>query len=238
MKITDQNIIGEVVAQDYRTATVFKKYKIDFCCKGNRTIADACSKTDQNVRDLVEALNDITAEQKNHPQEFNTWDLDLLVDYIEKKHHRYVENKVPELKSYLSKVAKVHGQRHPELIEIEDEFTASAYDLINHMYKEESILFPYIRKLNSDDQFVKAGFGTVRNPIQMMMHEHDNEGNRYRRIAELSNDYTPPEDACTTYRVAFSMLKDFENDLHMHIHLENNILFPRAIDFEKQMKDE
>jgi regulator of cell morphogenesis and NO signaling len=161
--------------------------------------------------------------------------MDLLADYIEKKHHRYVEHKIPELKSYLSKVAKVHGERHPELLEIEALFTAAAHELLSHMRKEELILFPFVRNMTSNSDFQQPPFGTVVNPIEMMKQEHDTEGERFRKISALSNQYTPPLDACTTYKVAFALLKEFEEDLHFHIHLENNILFPKAIETEKKM---
>ena len=235
MNITAKSMVGELVAADYRTATVFKNHKIDFCCKGNRTIEEVCQNAQLDTEQLIEELNQSAEKSNNSTTDFASWDNDLLADYIEKKHHRYVEQKIPELKAYLNKVAKVHGQRHPELIEIEKLFTASAHELLQHMQKEEKILFPFVRAMGRGGQFDRPHFGTVQNPIRMMMHEHDNEGERYRKIAELSDNYTPPADACTTYKVAFAMLKEFEEDLHLHIHLENNILFPRAIETEKTM---
>lgn len=235
MNITAKSIVGELVAADYRTATVFKNHKIDFCCKGNRTIDEVCNKNQLDTEQLIEELNQLTEKSNYSTTDFASWDSDLLADYIEKKHHRYVEQKIPELKAYLNKIAKVHGQRHPELIEIEQLFTASAHELLQHMQKEENILFPFVRTMANGAQLERPHFGTVQNPIKMMMHEHDNEGERFRKIAELSDNYTPPADACTTYKVAFGMLKEFEEDLHLHIHLENNILFPRAIKAEKTM---
>ncbi|WP_369049183.1 iron-sulfur cluster repair di-iron protein [Tenacibaculum sp. UWU-22] len=235
MNITAKSIVGELVAEDYRTATVFKQHKIDFCCKGNRTIDQVCENKQLDATKLIEELNESAKKQDNSTTNFASWDSDLLADYIEKKHHRYVENKIPELQAYLRKIAKVHGQRHLELIEIEQLFTASAHELLHHMQKEEFILFPFIRAMKNGKQLDRPHFGTVENPIKMMMHEHDNEGERFRKIATLSNDYTPPADACTTYKVAFAMLKEFEEDLHLHIHLENNILFPKAIEAEKTL---
>ena len=235
MNFTRDHIVGEVVAQDYRTATVFKALKIDFCCKGNRTIGEVCDTSNLNVDEVVYALQQATQSSGDRHTDFQAWDMDLLADYIEKKHHRYVEKKIPELKAYLNKIAKVHGDRHPELHKIDALFTASAHELMAHMQKEEVILFPFVRKLATEVESQRPPFGTVENPINMMKHEHDTEGNRFREIAELSNQYTPPEDACTTYRVAFSMLEEFETDLHKHIHLENNILFPKAIATEKTL---
>ena len=235
MNFSKDNIVGEVVAKDYRTASVFKSHRIDFCCKGNRSISEVCEKNNLDADSLLTELNKSTQLADEGNNNFQAWDMDLLADYIEKKHHRYVKKKAPELKAFLNKIAKVHGERHPELIEIEALFTASVHELLAHMQKEETILFPFVRKMATDENSQIPAFGTVQNPIDMMMHEHDTEGERFRKIAALSDNYNPPQDACTTYKVAFSMLKEFENDLHKHIHLENNILFPKAIEAEKTL---
>lgn len=238
MEITKSPTIGSFVANDYRTAAVFQKYGIDFCCKGGKTIDEVCEKKKINTGQLMNELDEITRQPDNQVTDFQSWPADLLADYIEKKHHRYIEQVTPSLKQFLEKLCKVHGSNHPELFEINKEFNASAGELAAHMKKEELILFPYVRNMvaakNSNQQPAKPVFGTVQNPIKMMMQEHDTEGERFRKIAELSNNYDPPADACTTYRVAFSSLKEFENDLHLHIHLENNILFPAAIEMEKE----
>jgi regulator of cell morphogenesis and NO signaling len=184
-------------------------------------------------------LNALLQSQGNVAADYQNWPLDLLADYIEKKHHRYVEAKTLEIKPYLEKICRVHGERHPELLEINEHFNATAGELAKHMKKEELILFPYVRKMvkaeHDKAKLDTPGFGTVKNPIQMMMDEHTTEGDRFRKIEELSNNYTPPEDVCNTYRVTIALLKEFEQDLHLHIHLENNILFPRAIELEKKL---
>ena len=235
----ENQIIGELVARDYRTASVFKKYSIDFCCQGNRTIEEACEKKNIDTKKVLEDLVAMMEAKSESTTDYQSWPLDLLADYIEKKHHRYVQEKTLEIKPYLDKICKVHGERHPELLEIKEEFNASAGELAAHMKKEELILFPFIRKMTKakleNTKVDAAHFGTVKNPIQMMMNEHTVEGNRFRKIEELSNNYTPPLDACNTYRVSFALLKEFEQDLHLHIHLENNILFPRAIEIEKEL---
>lgn len=235
----ENQIIGELVARDYRTASVFKKYSIDFCCQGNRTIEEACEKKNIDTKKVLEDLVAIMEAKSESTTDYQSWPLDLLADYIEKKHHRYVQEKTLEIQPYLDKICKVHGERHPELLEIKEEFNASAGELAAHMKKEELILFPFIRKMTKakleNTKVDAAHFGTVKNPIQMMMNEHTVEGNRFRKIEELSNNYTPPLDACNTYRVSFALLKEFEQDLHLHIHLENNILFPRAIEIEKEL---
>lgn len=240
MNITEKNIIGELVAQDYRTASVFKSHGIDFCCNGNRTIADACEKKKIESSLLIGKLQQVVQQNGNSATvDYKSWPLDLLADYIEKKHHRYVEQKTQEITPFLHKVARVHGDRHPELLEIEQLFNDSAGELAMHMKKEELILFPFIRKMvkaqNDNEPFSLPAFGTVQNPINMMHHEHDTEGERFRKIAALTQNYTPPVDACNTYRVTFSLLKEFEEDLHLHIHLENNILFPKSIELEQEL---
>ena len=235
----ENQIIGELVAKDYRTASVFKKYSIDFCCQGNRTIQEACDKKNIDSKKVLEDLDTLVQTKSEATTDYQSWPLDLLADYIEKKHHRYVEDKTLEIQPYLDKICRVHGEHHPELFEIKNEFNASAGELAAHMKKEELILFPFIRKMvkvkQENSNVEAANFGTVKNPIQMMMDEHTVEGNRFRRIEELSNNYTPPQDACNTYRVSFALLKEFEQDLHLHIHLENNILFPKAIEIEKEL---
>lgn len=239
MNITENNIIGELVAEDYRTAAVFHSRGIDFCCQGNRTIKDACAKKDLLTDILIADLQSAITKKTDGLVDYQSWPLDLLTDYIEKKHHRYVAEKIPVIKQYLDKVCKVHGEHHPELFEIKDEFFASANELTSHMKKEEDILFPFVRSVYDAKQqhqtIDQRHFGTIKNPIQMMMDEHEVEGNRFREIAALSNNYTPPQEACNTYKVAFAMLKEYEEDLHLHIHLENNIMFPKAIALENEL---
>lgn len=236
----EQRPIGEVVADNYKTATIFKKHKIDFCCQGGRTIDEACQKQGISRWELLRDLEDVIKDDKSDTTDYQSWPLDLLADYIEKKHHRYVEQRSSEIRPFLDKICKVHGDRHPELLEINQLFTDSVGELAQHMKKEELVLFPYIRKMvdakTAGNPLPAPHFGTVENPIAMMMHEHDVEGERFRKIAELTNEYQPPADACNTYRVSFSMLKEFEDDLQFHIHLENNILFPKAKAMEEEMK--
>jgi len=242
MHITKDTIVGDLVAKDYRTATVFKQNGIDFCCNGNRTLEEVCKQKEMSVSNIIGELTQASQQTSAAQSDFNSWPLDLLADYIEKKHHRYVEEKTQEIKPYLDKICKVHGDHHPELHEINRLFNASTGELAMHMKKEELILFPAVRRMvKSQMQKTtpeKPQFGSINNPIKMMMHEHNNEGERFRQIEELSSKYNPPQDACNTYRVTFAMLKEFEDDLHLHIHLENNILFPKALELEKQIYHE
>lgn len=234
---TKTDFIGNMVAEDFRTAAIFKRHGIDFCCKGGRTIEEACNNKKLDPEKIYEELEALP-KNEGTSIDFNSWSLDLLADYIEKTHHRYVEEKTSVLQAFLDKLCKVHGGRHPELFEINAIFNESAHDLAAHMKKEELILFPFVRNMikskTSGNNLLQPPFGTVENPVHMMQHEHTVEGDRFRKIAEITHEYTPPADACNTYKVAFAMLQDFENDLHKHIHLENNILFPKAIQLEKE----
>lgn len=231
-----EKTIGEWVAADYRAAAVFKKYRIDFCCQGNRSIKEACDSKGLELLQIMDDLHAAVVTKEEQVTDYQSWPIDLLADYIEKKHHRYVEESIPVLKQYLQKVSSVHGERHPELVEIFELFNQSAAELSMHMKKEELILFPFIRKMIGTNNAEPAPhFGSVQNPVQMMMQEHDTEGERFRKIDSLSSNYTIPEDACNTFRVTYALLKEFEDDLHVHIHLENNILFPKAIELEKKL---
>ncbi|MFN4026172.1 MAG: iron-sulfur cluster repair di-iron protein [Flavobacterium sp.] len=232
MNALEQITVGEFVAGDFRTAAVFSKYGIDFCCKGNRTLEEVCDKKGLDVYSIQDELNAVLESKSDNNIDFKSWPVDLLIDYIEKTHHRYVEEKSTALLFYLDKLCKVHGQRHPELFEIGLHFKICATELAQHMKKEELILFPFVKKmfnaLRDRESIEQPHFGTVNNPIAMMQDEHENEGERFRIIAKLTDNYNPPVDACETYRVTFAMLKEFEQDLHKHIHLENNIVFPKA----------
>jgi regulator of cell morphogenesis and NO signaling len=239
MITVENKTIGEIVAEDYRTAQIFKNHDIDFCCKGNRSIQEACEAKSINPQSLINEIESIQYQGSEDATDYQSWPLELLADYIEKKHHRYVEERIPVLKAYLEKLCRVHGNRHPELIEIEEHFRVCGGELAAHMKKEELILFPFIRKMaktKPGEEMRQPYFGTVENPIQMMMHEHDTEGERFRKIAELSDGFTPPADGCGTYRVTYALLQEFEADLHLHIHLENNILFPKSVMLEKELR--
>ncbi len=234
-----QKPIGQFVAGDFRTAAVFSNYGIDFCCKGDRTLEDVCEKNGIEVNALLSELQAVLSSNSDQSIDYKSWPLDLLVDYIEKKHHRYVEAKIPVLIQFLNKLCSVHGARHPELLKINELFTASANGLTSHMKKEELILFPFVKRMVTAKLEATAiespQFDTVNSPIASMMEEHDIEGERFRQIAELSNNYNPPADGCNTYKVTYAMLQEFEQDLHLHIHLENNILFPGAVKLEQQL---
>ncbi|QBN18604.1 iron-sulfur cluster repair di-iron protein [Flavobacterium nackdongense] len=237
MSLQEITTIGDFVAKDYRTAEIFTKYEIDFCCKGQRTIDEVCKKMNLNEPQLLHELNAVLATKNDSENDFDCWSLDVLIDYIEKTHHRYVEEKTQALIPFLDKLCNVHGVNHPELCEINALFKEGAKELASHMKKEEMILFPFVKEMinatKSHGTIGKPFFETVKNPISAMMNEHETEGERFRAISALTNNYTPPEEACNTYQVTYAMLQEFEQDLHKHIHLESNILFPKAKALEK-----
>lgn len=234
-----ERTVGQIVTEDYRSAQVFRNFGLDFCCGGNMTIEEACTKKEIDPQKVREALRSLDEKNGEKQHNYNEWSLDFLVDYIVNNHHKYTRSKLPEIGIYAKKVAKVHGERHEELKEIYYEFTMLHTEIFNHLDKEERILFPYIKKLveaeKSGEQPDTPEFGMAANPISMMEEEHDEAGTSMAKIRKLSNDFTPPEDACTTYRVLFENLEGFEKDLHKHVHLENNILFPKALELEKKL---
>ena len=231
MTITVGSAIGEVVSADFRAAAVFSRYGIAFCCGGKRTIAAACRDGGVSAEDVVKALQQACASKADVPR-FAEWEPDRLASYIVAHHHAYVRRALPAITTHTSKVASVHGGRHPELEEVARIWKAVAEEMSMHMAKEERMLFPYIAQLASAARLGEAPppapFGPLENPIRMMEAEHDSAGDAMARIRRLTNGYAPPADACTTYRICFQELEEFEQDLHVHVHLENNLLFPKA----------
>jgi len=232
--------IGEIVKENYQTAEIFKKYNIDFCCGGKATIDEVCSVNNISMDELTSALNKAESNSGSDTgKNFKDWEPDFLANYIINVHHKYVNENLPLLSEFTNKIANVHGERHPELLQIAELFKEISSELQQHMMKEENILFSYIISLYSafknKSQISPSPFGTVRNPIRMMEMEHENAGSLLKQIRELSGNYKLPEDACNTYTVTYKKLDEFENDLHQHIHLENNILFPRAIELEDDL---
>ena len=232
MTLTQSTTIRDIVAADFRAAAVFQRHNLDFCCRGDRSVEDACRETGLDPAVVLDDLTRATASGQPGGPRFNTWDARTLIAYIVDNHHEYVRAAIPTLLTHTQKVATVHGGRHPELAEIARLFAGVAEEMTSHMFKEERILFPFIAALEdaakTGEPAPAAPFGTVEHPIRMMELEHDSAGDAMARIRELSQGYQVPEDACTTYRVSFQELEAFETDLHNHVHLENNILFPKA----------
>ena len=228
--------VRSVVAGDSRTAAVFERHGIDYCCGGDRTIDEACREAGVSVEVVLADLAALPDTDAAPPPRFAAWDPGFLVDYIVANHHAYVRGALPTILAHTRKIAEKHGARHPELAEIARTFEDVAGELTQHMMKEEHILFPYVKTLAAQ---AAAGcppspspFGTVANPIHMMEREHESAGGAMRRIRELSHGYRLPDDACETYQITFAELQEFERDLHQHVHLENNLLFPKAIELE------
>jgi regulator of cell morphogenesis and NO signaling len=231
--------IRSVVADDYRAAAVFERHGIDFCCGGNRPIAEACLERGKDDSQLMAELEAALSPAQDQPR-FAAWDLDFLATYIVNNHHAYVRQAVGPMQAHTRKVADVHGDRHPEVREIAERFDLVAADLMAHMAKEEGVLFPYISRLAvaaRGGEVPVAPFGTIANPIGMMEEEHRNAGDQMAAMRKLSAGFVVPPDACATFTVTYQELRAFEADLHLHIHLENNILFPRALDLERQLRE-
>ncbi len=232
--------LGELVAEDFRKAEVFRRFGLDFCCGGSKSLIDACEEKGLNTNEVKTALFQIDKTPINNHQNYNEWDLDFLSDYIINTHHKYVTNSISMLREYSLKVADAHGEHHPEVIEIAKLFAEIAKELDGHMQREEEILFPYVKQLSTQKKegisLKTSTFNSIKNPISVMEEEHESAGENFAKIHQLSNSYSPPEDACPSYRVLYAKLEEFEKDLHQHIHLENNILFPKAIELEKELK--
>lgn len=229
--------VGQIVAEDYRTAKVFEKHQIDFCCNGNKSLAEASAVQNVNLDELINELEEVENTPTNDAADFNSWPLDLLADYIVKTHHKYCEEQIGILKPYLQKLCEVHGDRHPELFEVRDLFGKVSGEIAAHLKKEEIILFPFIKKVvkaQENNEKLSTPISRIENPVNMMIHDHTDQGEAMRKIAALTNEFTLPQDGCNTYQLTLNLLRDFELDLHKHIHLENNILFPKAIELAKE----
>ncbi len=230
--------LSEIAIENIKYAEVFEKYGLDFCCNGNINYLEACKNKGIDETKLSKELTESSA-QKNKNENYENWKLDFLVDYIVNNHHLYITESIPKITEHLNKITGKHGGNHPELKDINESFTIAYKDLQQHMMKEEKILFPYIKhmalvyegKAKNEAPF----FGTVENPIRMLEDEHKTVGELFEKIRELSNNYTVPADGCTTFNLTMNELKEFEEDLHKHIHLENNILFPKSIAMEKEL---
>jgi regulator of cell morphogenesis and NO signaling len=219
--------IGEIVAADFRAAEIFKNAGIDFCCGGKKSLDFACTEKSIDPSVIVKQLNEIEDVPVNQNQNFNDWGLSFLIDYIVNTHHKYVLKSLPELVFYTQKIAAVHGSHHPELKEVADLFEKVNAELLQHLKKEEEVLFPSIKEvINSNSTVAKD---TIISEISRMSGEHEFAGGAMDKINEITSNYLVPEDGCNTYSLTFRILHQFEDDLHVHVHLENNILYPKAL---------
>lgn len=225
--------LGEIVSEDYRKSEVFNRYGLDFCCGGKKSLTEACSEKSISQDEVIVALMKMENSPLSPSQDFNSWKLDFLVDYIVNTHHVYVKTNMPVILQYTRKIADVHGANHPELLKIAKIFEGITHDLTEHLDKEEQVLFPNIKKLlNGLSVGSTVGLEPVSGLINGMETEHDFVGGEIHAIAALSANYTVPPDACSTYQVTYKKLKEFEEDIHQHVHLENNILFKKIREIE------
>ena len=225
--------LAQIVNNNHRAATVFEKYQLDFCCKGKRTLQQACQEKDLKIEDVVADL-ETTEQGKSDKASANYDQLSLaqLSEYIVMTHHSYVKKEMPQILTYLQKVASKHGERHPEMWKVFALFVAVKEEMEQHMQKEEQVLFPRIQETEkwvNEGKEMRINHTYLQAPINMIEQEHDHAGGMLAEINKLTNNYQPPADACTTYKLSFAALQAFEMDLHQHVHLENNILFPKAM---------
>ena len=230
--------LSEIVTQNFKAAAVFEKYNLDFCCGGKKPVSEACREKGLNSSKVIEELRaiKITGSREDN---YADWESDFLIDYIVNNHHAYINRMIPVLLAHTQKIASVHGKNHPELLKVAESFGKVYKELKQHMMKEEQILFPFIKQLVTAKRNGRKAeapyFGTVKNPIRMMEAEHQSAGDEMYDIRTFTNGYSIPDDACNTYSVTMQELKDFEEDLHKHIYLENYILFPNAVDLEQEL---
>jgi regulator of cell morphogenesis and NO signaling len=237
MTLTASKTVREYAIETPQTIRVFEKLGIDYCCGGNRPLTEACAASNLRVEDVLQSLEAALAEPvKPAERELRAGSLGELIAHIVQTHHTYVRREIPEIERLMDKVHSKHGVNHPELGKIRSVFHGLGQELSMHLMKEESVLFPYIERMEEavlqHEPILPPPFGTVGNPVRMMEQEHDSAGGALKTMREVSQDYNPPADACTSFRALYTALKNFEQDLHQHIHLENNVLFPRALAME------
>lgn len=230
--------LSQIVNDNFRAAAIFEKYNLDFCCGGNLPVKEACEQKGLDSSVIYNELRTLN-EDIRPDQKYDEWNLDFLIDYIVNNHHSYILRMIPVLSAHTQKIAAVHGKNHPELLSVAESFSRVYKDLRQHMMKEEQILFPFIKQLVKSQRNGKKTeapfFGSVRNPIKMMEAEHQAAGDEMHEIRKLTDNYRIPDDACNTYMVTLQELKEFEEDLHKHVYLENYILFPKSVKLESEL---
>jgi regulator of cell morphogenesis and NO signaling len=239
MTVDTAKTVRELAVELPSAIRVFEKFGIDYCCGGHRTLEQACTASKSQVDAVLTALS--AAENLRGEEQTANWNEKPLADlmaHVVNKHHGYVRQELPRLGALATKVTTKHGPNHPEMTEVQEVFQGLSDELTTHMMKEEQVLFPYIERMEEAaiekrPNAQSSCFGTVQNPVRMMMMEHDSAGEALRQLRSLTNDYTAPQDACMSFQALYKGLSEFEADLHQHIHLENNILFPRAIAMEE-----
>ncbi len=232
-KIDPEMTIGDFVAEDYRTSKVFEKYGIHFCCGGKVSLSAACREKGIDTATMLREIESVKSTPLDRGQNYSAWDLSFLADYIVNTHHAWLRENREQIAVYARKVAEVHGPNHPEVIEIAKIFDKIVIDMKGHLREEEEVFFPAVKRISAAR---KAGeepdtrdFAVIRVSLKKLDAEHNEIGDAVHAIRGLSKDYAIPADACNTYMVTCRKLREFEDDLHKHVHLENNILFPKAV---------
>jgi regulator of cell morphogenesis and NO signaling len=239
MSMTARRTVRELAMENPSAPKVFEKLGIDYCCGGTKSLEEACRASNLSINQVIDSLE--MAEEAAHAaqkdRDWRTEPLANLITHIINTHHKYTRDEMARLVPLLDKVCSVHGKHHPELLKVRAGFAGLVQELTTHMMKEEQVLFPYILRTEEatiqHEPVLPSPFGSVQNPVSMMEHEHDSAGNALRAMRHASFGYTTPGDACISFQTLYKALADFEADLHQHIHLENNILFPRAVEMEK-----
>lgn len=233
--------IGEMVAKDYRKAQVFKSLGIDFCCGGKKTLDEVCQRKGLNIKHVNEKLLSMNLQEQNPSLNFDKWELDFLADYIIVTHHQYIKESLPFIIELANKVARVHGERHHELMEVASLFNTIGKNLSLHLMKEENAVFPFIKELveakKSGGRASAFSLNDMNIPAQILEMEHEQISEDMGIIRTLTNQFNLPSDACTSYTILYKFLEEFESDLFTHVHLENNLLFPKAIQLEKDLRN-
>jgi regulator of cell morphogenesis and NO signaling len=239
MSKTAEKTVRELALENPAATRVFEKLGIDYCCGGNKSLEEACRTANLPMDEVLDSL-EMAEQSARAVQKDRNWPTEMLADlvaHINSTHHKYTREEIARLGPLFDKVCSVHGKNHPELQHVRASFRGLAQELTTHMMKEEMVLFPYIVRMEEAviqrEPVLPSPFGSVQNPVTMMMNEHDSAGEALRAMRQASAGYTPPGDACISYQTLYKALADFEGDLHQHIHLENNILFPRAIEMER-----
>ena len=239
MNATSEKTVRQIAVENPSSVRVFESLGIDYCCGGKRSLQEACQRAGMPLNRVAQLLEE--ADRNAHEPDFEGWKdapVETLIQEITERHHAYVRAEIPRLQSLFVKVNK-HQERYPQLAEIRQIFTALAEELTGHMLKEEQVLFPYIRSMGAVRAEGGAGisscFGSIRRPVAALMADHDDAGALLERVRELAHNYEPPADACPTLRGLYQGLLEFERDLHRHVHLENNLLFPKAIELESEL---
>ena len=238
--ISSQMTVREVTAQLPESTRIFEKLKIDYCCGGGRPLIEACDSAGVEVDNVIEMLTDLSQSEASESGvvDFQKLSLSDLITHIVETHHIFTRSEMARIEALSAKVISAHSANHPELLKMENLFQRLCADLKPHMFKEEQVLFPYIVAMEQAEakgqRFPFAPFGTVKNPVRMMTKEHDTAGEILRELREVTADYQAPPDGCMSYQTLYRALEGFEKDLHQHIHLENNILFPKAVELESR----